>query len=1309
MNFELIEGAFYAVIEEACQYAVESSHDAATNEHLLVKLLEAPGSVLSERLGSARGSVHDYLVKLLAAREKETAEVEPGIDGALAETIEAAEEKYSGRKIGEPDYLLALLGGSSEGAACLLAAGLSREQVATRRAPASVAAPVERRKNILAGDRIWELTARMRTLARSVQGEMIEPTRKTLQAAEQRVAQARSEMEEAVHAADAGIQKPRAEVEELLNRARAHLATQRISVSDGPPQLPETSSSGVPPQERVRQSPATGSMAEAYTLIAKVKQTVEEGIIKVTKPKNPLWLDEGSGCGLIIVAVIIGSACAAMLHNGNGFFLGFFVFYVPVMWCLNYAPATKLEIAYRHASGNGRRAVGMLEDYRAGVETRGQAEVQAAEQQLRTEIARLERGLRPQMEKFRQSIAAFSEDTGFAGAEWNEPLWRDWAPASTPVFAARFGQLVAETADLRRHLPALDWRFSMPALVPFPEGRSFLLKAGGAEKEQAAHAVQSVLGRLLATIPPGKLRFTFIDPVALGNNVAAFMPLADHEESLITSRAWTEPQHIEQRLGDLTEHMETVIQKYLRTEFKTIHDYNEAAKEVAEPYRFLIVFDFPVNFSDTAARRLVSIARNGARCGVYAFIVCDTGKPLPYGFTIGELEQSATVISGRKRPNPGEPARVSTRLREDEDDDEYEDEDEDENEDENENESRYARPRDADGFRWADPDFFSWALQLDKPAPKEAMRVEVPYEKLLSLSELGPGTWWKATTSKSIRVPLGPTGARKLQFLTLGEGMGHHALIVGRPGSGKSNLMHVIITTLALAYSPDEMRVYLIDFKRGVEFKGYADHKLPHAEAIAVESEREFGLSVIERIDVELKKRGDLFRNAGAANITEYREKTGVQIARVLLLVDEFQEFFTQDDHVARQTTLILDRLVRQGRAFGLHIILGSQTLAGNYNLSRSTLDQMAVRIAMQCSEADSRLILSDDNPAARLLSRPGEAIYNAASGLVEGNNLFQVARFSDEDREERLKLVNQIARESGKPVPVPIVFEGNELAQVADCRKLQELLAGDDWPAKKSVELWLGDPIAIRDPIAARLRRQSGSHLLILSRDEAEGVGMCVAAILSILAQQRPDLALVYVADFTLADSEWAERAEEIEKFFPHKPKVLSRQRDVAATLKDIADEVKRRLEVPPEEASIYFVLQGLQRIKLLRTEDESFTYDDESATPSELFALILREGPEVGVHVIAWCDTYANAARVADRRTMTEFGLRAGGVMSADDSSHFFDDTAAARIDKPHRVIFFDEERPGQLDKFRPYSMPAREWVAETGRRLSERKSKA
>jgi len=129
--------------------------------------------------------------------------------------------------------------------------------------------------------------------------------------------------------------------------------------------------------------------------------------------------------------------------------------------------------------------------------------------------------------------------------------------------------------------------------------------------------------------------------------------------------------------------------------------------------------------------------------------------------------------------------------------------------------------------------------------------------------------------------------------------MANHVLMVGQSGSGKSNLMHVIISTIALAYRPEEIALYLIDFKQGVEFKCYANAKLPHARVIAIESEREFGLSVLEGLDRELHDRGEAFRGAGAASLAEYRQKTGHVVPRVLLLVDEFQEFFSKDDAIS--------------------------------------------------------------------------------------------------------------------------------------------------------------------------------------------------------------------------------------------------------------------------------------------------------------------------------------------------------------------------------------------------------------------------
>ncbi len=73
------------------------------------------------------------------------------------------------------------------------------------------------------------------------------------------------------------------------------------------------------------------------------------------------------------------------------------------------------------------------------------------------------------------------------------------------------------------------------------------------------------------------------------------------------------------------------------------------------------------------------------------------------------------------------------------------------------------------------------------------------------------------------RAPGPRRASTKLQHLQLGNGTSQHVLIAGKTGSGKSTLLHVLITNVALRYSPDEVELYLIDFKKGVEFKAYAE------------------------------------------------------------------------------------------------------------------------------------------------------------------------------------------------------------------------------------------------------------------------------------------------------------------------------------------------------------------------------------------------------------------------------------------------------------------------------------------------------
>lgn len=834
--------------------------------------------------------------------------------------------------------------------------------------------------------------------------------------------------------------------------------------------------------------------------------------------------------------------------------------------------------------------------------------------------------------------------------------------------------------------PTLPVKMRLPAFLPFPDRCSLLLKARDQARVRAVQALQAIMLRLLTAIPPGKLRFTIIDPVGLGENFAAFMHLADYDEQLVGSRIWTEPQQIEKRLADVTAHMETVIQKYLRNQYKTIEEYNAKAGEVAEPFRVLVVANFPVNFSLEACRRLVSIVNSGPSCGVYTLVTHDPKVPVPQGFNLADLEHASINLVWK------------------------------------------------DGaFVWKDGDLAQFPLEVETPPAldevtrlvrlvgersKDANRVEVPFEYVAPR----PIEIWSANSRNGLSVAIGRAGATKRQVLELGKGTAQHALVAGKTGSGKSTLLHALITNLALNYSPDELELYLIDFKKGVEFKAYAYHRLPHARAVAIESEREFGLSVLQRLDGLLKERGDMFRDAGVNSLAEYRdyldkkwkashpedvEEAGrpPSCPRILLIVDEFQEFFVEDDRVAQECALLLDRLVRQGRAFGLHVLLGSQTLGGAYSLARTTIDQMAVRIALQCSDADAQLILSKENTAARLLSRPGEAIYNDQNGLIEGNDLFQVVWLDDFRREQLLADIRKRADAAGYKTAAPLVFEGNVPSVIEDNALLKKALEQPGWPESvRAASAWLGDAIAIKDPTAAIFRPVGGNNLLIVGQQDDSALSVMAAAMISLCAQYRPEAAKFFVLDSTPDDDPNAGFLGRVAAVLPHPIRMIDRN-DLGAALGALAEEVTARQKGQSEDRSACFLfLHGAQRYRDLRKEDD-FGFGrrggERVVPPAEHLAAILRDGPTVNVHVVLDADTPTNLGRVVDRSGMREFGLRILFQMSVNDSSTLIDSPAASRLGR-NRALLVTEES-SQPEKFRPYGLPANAWLAKVREMLN------
>jgi hypothetical protein len=867
---------------------------------------------------------------------------------------------------------------------------------------------------------------------------------------------------------------------------------------------------------------------------------------------------------------------------------------------------------------------------------------------------------------------------------WDAPAWEEWAPPTAPPPVVPFGEYrvpmttLAEAAEVPGPLPeGAPEAFTLPALLSFPRRCSLLLRARDAGRAVAVQTLQTLMLRFLTSLPPGKARFSIIDPVGLGENFSAFMHLADYDEALVSRRIWTEPQQIEQVLADTAAHMENVIQKYLRNQYASIEEYNAQAGEVAEPFRVVVVANFPSNFTVDAARRLVSIAASGASCGVFVLVSVDTRLPMPHGFNLADLEQSALCLAWKDDQFVAKDpvwSRFPLRL------------------------------ESAPGT-----EFFTRVLHAIGTKARDANRVEVPFDYIAP----APNEYWTGDSRGGINVPLGRSGATKRQSLMLGKGTAQHALVAGKTGSGKSTLLHALITNLALNYSPAEVELYLIDFKKGVEFKAYAAHHLPHARVIAIESEREFGLSVLQRLDAELRERGDRFRNANVQNLADYRNTTGNRCPRMLLIVDEFQEFFVEDDKVAQEASLLLDRLVRQGRAFGLHVLLGSQTLGGAYTLARSTIDQMAVRIALQCSEADAQLILSKDNAAARLLSRPGEAIYNDANGLLEGNDIFQTVWLSDERREELLGRIAEMAVEQHLVPEVPaLIFEGNIPADTAHHARLEQMLREPAWPtAVRASVAWLGEPMAIKEPTAALFRRQASSNLLLIGQREEAALAVLAANLVSLAAQHAPPDGGVgtqfYVLDGSSTDSPNADFWPRMIEIVPHPVKVAT-WRDLASILGELGAEVDRRVQANDTEGpALFLIVYGLQRFRDLRRADDDFGFGrrdpDQPIPPAKRFETLLREGPAVGVHALVWGDTLTNVQRAFDRQAMRDFEMRVLFPMSANDSSTLIDSPAASRLNVNH-ALYCTEDR-AQPEKFRPFGLPSAAWLAEVKRLLGAR----
>jgi DNA segregation ATPase FtsK/SpoIIIE, S-DNA-T family len=826
----------------------------------------------------------------------------------------------------------------------------------------------------------------------------------------------------------------------------------------------------------------------------------------------------------------------------------------------------------------------------------------------------------------------------WALADFGDPQWDDYepdlgAPAPTGI---RVGVLTMAQGSVMPPMPAVA-RFT---------GHGHLLIA--AETGAAAGArclLQTLTLRLAVATRPGTIRFALADPLGQGEQLSGFLrlPAALRVGSGVASSA----AEIEALLKTLTDHVVEVTQTRLTNVYDCVEAYNEATTGVSVPYHVLVLAGFPGGISEHAAELLAQLARNGPRAGVYILATAERGPQRARHLDL-------TALTGTTMGLQVDGAGVVT---------------------------------------WTDPDFGRWAIEPDALPPAARVNAwldavgaaasagsrDLPYARIA----VPAAERWTADTTDGLDAQIGVDSKGEPQHFVMGTLGVHNGLVGGDVRMGKSNLLHVLITQLALKYPPEELELYLLDFKE-VEFDAYLTERLPHAKAIASRTDREFGLSMLRRFHDEIERRARLCRQARVTQLPEYRIQTGQVLPRSLVIMDEFQVLFSEEDRLSREAGALLADIAKRGAAFGLHLLLATQSPGGSLTVHlRPAYEQMALRIALGCLlPSVSQAILGEGNDAAIRLTRAGDAIYNDRRG--EGaNTVMRIAMLPTPDRLEWISTIRAIG--GNRAYEPSATFDPDAPADFTANPACRVFAADPAWPPPgPTTTAWLGEAIEIKPATAAVFECFVRSNLLVVG-DEEHGHALLLATLLSAAVQRSPADVSFVIAEFARPSSAYHRYFDPV-RDLAHSTRLVGGSGALAA-LKDASADLDARLAdagAAPQPRR-FFMVAGLHRWPELGA-------DGEWGKPTEATAMLTRlaeHGPEVGIHVVVWADSYATAERALRRSGIGQFTLRAALRLPSPSESDALLGVPAAASLADDRALFRDVDWPHeQVEKFKPYS---------------------
>ncbi len=842
------------------------------------------------------------------------------------------------------------------------------------------------------------------------------------------------------------------------------------------------------------------------------------------------------------------------------------------------------------------------------------------------------------------AVQAAINGAGLTAAPWHAPVWNGHTPPTVgiPPTLLRIG--VFQPPISAPQVPPL------PALVPLLGQRHVLLSFEDAQSRIGAGVLETLAWRIAALSAPGTYRLVLFDPLDRGANLASLLKLP---EALRGAKIYGRDDEIEQALLLVAAEVEEIIQRRLLNTYQTIEAYNAANPDVAVPYRFLVLMGFPKGFSPKAAELLASIARIGPRTGCYVLGGVLKGERPPHGFDFPAFMKLSTYLSltATKQLMGDDPAFAASPIQPD------------------------APPPAA---------LIDALARTIHPLVAASAATTIPFRRLA----VRKAHWWQANGTDGLTLTLGLDESGKPYQLCIGQNGAYHGLIGGATGMGKTNLLHLLVLMLCTAYAPHDLEFYLVDFKEGVEFQDYVTHCLPHARAVVLEAEREFGLSVLQRLVAEMEQRSQTFKAVNVSSLQEYRQRTSQPLPRIVLLMDEYVVLFSEDDRLAIQASEALAALVQRGRSFGIHVLLSAQRPASAFLSMSQIKSQMGLRLALKCRPEDSTLILGEGNERAARLTQAGEACVTTDPDRLDATALVRIARLDPDERALYLRGLQEFARlQHYTPARPMIVFSRDAAALWQANRHVVQRLAAPRWHQEPSLRLWLGQPLQIAEDITLVFERQQGANLLLLGNDESLALRLLLSAVLGVSLAVNPQTSRLMLIGLVDSHQVVGQAFTTLQAQLPHPFATYARQEAVAA-LTTLLEELEVRLAHLPIQAAtpIFLIIAGLHRWQEARGPNPY--------TPSpvgEQLARLCQYGPTVGIHTFLWCDRLSTLGAAvgggAVHDLLAQFGHRVALQMANDESINLLGGPYAAKLGT-ERAYYRNEQWPADmLDKFKPY----------------------